>query len=114
VVQLPSRHGWVSLHAASDRTAGDVIIVIQPAVPATVMPILARAYGLTPMQRRVTILVMQGLAGKQISSQLQISTDTVRDHLEAIYRKTGVSSHGGLRHRLALDVWTTPTDGAAI
>jgi len=34
-----------------------------------------------------------------------ITTDTVHDHLKAIYRKTGTNGRGPLRHRLALDTW---------
>jgi DNA-binding CsgD family transcriptional regulator len=48
---------------------------------------------------------MRGVTSKETARQMQITNDTVHDHLKAIYRKTGAQGRGHLQHQLALDVW---------
>lgn len=47
---------------------------------------------LTPREQDVLRALVQGLAYKQVASTLDISVDTVRYHIKAIYRKLQV--HG--------------------
>jgi DNA-binding CsgD family transcriptional regulator len=103
--------GWVSIHAAADLHADQVTIVVQHARPEAMIPILASAYGLTGSERAVVALVMRGLSSREISGHLMITTDTVHDHLKAVYRKTGTNGRGPLRHRLALDTWAQGHSG---
>src|SRR5262249_36780966 len=98
-VSIPTAVGWASVHASVNLHDDDVTVVIQPARPAQVLPILASAHGLTPSEQSVVRLVMKGLTAKQISDSLHVSTDTIHDHLKAVYRKTDVTSQGALLHR---------------
>jgi len=56
---------------------------------------------LTPAQRRVFELLVQGLIEKEVAAQLGISTHTVHDHVKAIYKTLSVSTRGELVSRWA-------------
>jgi DNA-binding NarL/FixJ family response regulator len=48
--------------------------------------------GLTPRQGEVLALLLQGLPNKLIARQLNLSVETVKDHVAAVLRALGVSS----------------------
>jgi DNA-binding NarL/FixJ family response regulator len=48
--------------------------------------------GLTPRQAEVLGLLLQGLPNKLIARQLNLSVETVKDHVAAVLRALGVSS----------------------
>jgi DNA-binding NarL/FixJ family response regulator len=48
--------------------------------------------GLTPRQAEVMSLLLQGLPNKLIARQLNLSVETVKDHVAAVLRALGVSS----------------------
>ena len=48
--------------------------------------------GLTPRQGEVLSLLLQGLPNKLIARQLNLSVETVKDHVAAVLRALGVSS----------------------
>jgi DNA-binding NarL/FixJ family response regulator len=48
--------------------------------------------GLTPRQAEVMGLLLQGLPNKLIARQLNLSVETVKDHVAAVLRALGVSS----------------------
>lgn len=103
VARVLSRSGaWVVLHGAHLR--GDdpdrVAVIIEPANPDRILPLLMSAYGLTERERQVVGLVLTGLATKQIASRLFVSTNTVQQHLTSIFDKVGVRSRGDLVARL--------------
>jgi DNA-binding CsgD family transcriptional regulator len=52
--------------------------------------------GLTPRQRTVMLMLLDGLARKTIATRLGITEDTVGDHLKSIYAHFGVGSSGEL------------------
>lgn len=54
---------------------------------------------LTPRQRTVMLLVLDGRSRKDIASQLGLSEHTIDDHLKAIYSHLGVKSVGELAAR---------------
>lgn len=54
---------------------------------------------LTPQQRRVFDLAVQGLSNDAIASRLRVSAGTVKTHLEHIYAKLGVHSRRELMLR---------------
>jgi DNA-binding CsgD family transcriptional regulator len=104
-LRIRSHHGqWVALHGERviepTGMARGVSVVIGPARPATVLPLLAAAYGFTGREREVISAVLGGLSTRQISARLHITTYTVQDHLKAIFTKLGVTSRGELAHHL--------------
>jgi pSer/pThr/pTyr-binding forkhead associated (FHA) protein len=56
---------------------------------------------LTPAQRRVFDLLVQGLIEKEVARHLGISPNTVHEHVKAIYRTLLVSTRGELISRWA-------------
>ena len=51
---------------------------------------------LTARQRVVLAMQLDGLSRKQIASRLEITVDTVGDHIKKLYQHFGVCSHGEL------------------
>jgi DNA-binding CsgD family transcriptional regulator len=89
------RYTLVAVHAARLRDAsgnGPVVLTIAPAAPAERSSLFLSAHGLTPAQRRVANLVLQGRTTGQMVVELRISPHTVQDHLKAVFDKVGVRS----------------------
>jgi DNA-binding CsgD family transcriptional regulator len=84
---------------ADDRTA----VIIQPATPAAVAPLVTLAYGLSERESQVTRLCMQGLSTRQMAHALALSPHTVQDHLKSIFTKTGVRSRSELVGQIFLE-----------
>jgi ATP/maltotriose-dependent transcriptional regulator MalT len=59
------------------------------------------ADGLTPTQREVATLVVQGLTNRQVGDRLFMSAHTVEAHLSAVYRTLGIRSRAALEGALA-------------
>jgi len=55
---------------------------------------------LTPRQREVLQLLLDGLGEKEIAAKLMISRHTVHNHIKALHRAYGVASRGELLARL--------------
>lgn len=92
---------WYRLHVSAMSDAGgehltSPVVTIEPARPHDLVPILLESYGLTERETEVTMYLARGLAVKEISAELMISAHTVRDHVKAIYDKSGVNSRGEL------------------
>jgi DNA-binding CsgD family transcriptional regulator len=85
---------WVVLHGACLVADGSrrVAVIVEPAHPARITPLLMAAYGLTGREQEVTRLVLQGDSTTQIAARLVISPHTVQEHLKHIFEKTGVRS----------------------
>ena len=84
---------------AGDRTA----VIIQPATPAAVAPLVTLAYGLSERESQVTRLCMQGVSTRQMAHALALSPHTVQDHLKSIFAKTGVRSRSELVGQIFLE-----------
>jgi DNA-binding NarL/FixJ family response regulator len=82
---------------------GVVAVMIEPARAADLTPILLEAYGLTEREIDIVIHLARGLATKEIAGELSISPHTVRDHVKAIFTKTGFSTRGELVARVFSD-----------
>ena len=85
---------WVALHGALLQTDSRrrVAVIVEPAHPARISPLLMAAYGLTEREQDVARTVLGGLATTEIARALHISPHTVQQHLKAIFEKTAVSS----------------------
>ena len=82
-------------------------MIIQPATPNEVAPLVALAYGLTERERDITRLCMQGRSTKEIAATLHVSGYTVQDHLKSIFDKTGVRSRNELVGQIFLEHYAT-------
>jgi DNA-binding CsgD family transcriptional regulator len=86
-----------------DDADAETAVILEPARPHELAPLIAAAYGLTDRERAVTQLVAQGLSTSAIASQLHISPWTVQDHLKAIFEKVGAGTRGELVARVFFD-----------
>jgi DNA-binding CsgD family transcriptional regulator len=84
------------LHGPVDGGGSQVAVVLEPARPEQVAPVIARAAGLSPREREVAMLVLQGRSTGEIARRLFISPYTVQDHVTAIFDKVGVRSRRDL------------------
>ena len=82
---------------------GSVGVMIEPARAADLTPILLEAYDLTEREIEIVTLLARGLATKEIAADLNISPHTVRDHVKAIFAKTGFTTRGELVARVFSD-----------
>lgn len=103
VVRVRTRSGrWVVLHGAPLVTDGRnrVAVIVEPAHPARVFPLLVSAYGLTSRETDVTRLVLEGASTAEIAAALHVSPHTVQQHLKSVFDKTGVRSRRDLVGRI--------------
>jgi DNA-binding CsgD family transcriptional regulator len=99
VSRVLSRAGtWVVLHGAALVSGGAhrVAVIVEPAHPARIAPLLMSAYGLTEREQEVTRLVLQGDSTSEIAERLVVSAHTVQQHLKSVFDKTGVRSRRDL------------------
>jgi DNA-binding CsgD family transcriptional regulator len=99
VARVLTRSGrWVVLHgvplAALD--AQRVAVIVEPAHPGRIAPLLMSAHGLTEREQELTRLVLQGFSTIDIADHLVISVNTVQGHLKNIFTKTGVRTRRDL------------------
>ncbi len=52
--------------------------------------------GLTPREKEITVLLLQGMATKQVASELNISVDTAKFHIKNLYKKLGIGGRAEL------------------
>jgi DNA-binding CsgD family transcriptional regulator len=95
IARVLSREGrWILLHGAALVAGGTRrgAVIVEPAHPARITPLLMAAYGLTEREQDVTRLVLRGDSTAQIAASLFVSPHTVQQHLKGIFDKTGVRS----------------------
>jgi DNA-binding CsgD family transcriptional regulator len=95
LARVLSRSGtWIVLHGTSLVASGTrrAAVIVEPAHPARITPLLMSAYGLTEREQDVTRLVLRGDSTAQIAQRLFVSAHTVQEHLKSIFEKTGVRS----------------------
>jgi DNA-binding CsgD family transcriptional regulator len=85
---------WMVLHGAALVADGArrVAVIVEPAHPARITPLLMAAYQLTEREQEVTRLVLRGDSTAQIAETLHVSPHTVQQHLKSVFEKTGVRS----------------------
>jgi len=100
---------WLLLYGTrlSGGPGGRTAVIIHPATPHDVAPVVALSYGLTDREARVAMQCIQGRATKEIARALSMSPYTVQDHLKSIFDKTGVRSRGELVGQIFLDHYAT-------
>jgi DNA-binding CsgD family transcriptional regulator len=99
VSRVLTRSGtWCVLHGACLTSTGTprVAVIIEPAQPSRIYPLLMSVYGLTEREKDVTGLVLRGASTTQIADELMVSPHTVQQHLKSIFDKTGVRSRRDL------------------
>jgi len=83
------------LHASRLRAAGteaQIAVICEEARPSEIAPLIVDAYGLTKRECEITGLVLRGLSTAEVSEELHITANTVRDHFKSIFDKVGVRS----------------------
>jgi DNA-binding CsgD family transcriptional regulator len=86
---------WLVLHASRLRAAGTegrIAVIFEEARPSEIAPLMVDAYGLTKREGEITRLVLRGLSTAEVSEELHITPNTVRDHFKSIFDKVGVRS----------------------
>ncbi len=103
-IRLRSASGrWLVLHASRLRAAvteSQIAIIFEEARPSEIAPLIVDAYGLTKREGEITRLVLRGLSTAEVSEQLHITPNTVRDHFKAIFDKVGVRSRRELVNQI--------------
>jgi len=87
---------WLSVEAAplaaGKGSPEQVAVVVQPARPAHLAPLVLMARGLTARERQIALLLLRGDTTEQIARRLVISRHTLRDHIKTVYAKLDVTS----------------------
>jgi DNA-binding CsgD family transcriptional regulator len=112
--RVPAHSGrWLVLHGTSmtDPPDGRIAVIIEPASPVQVAPMIVEAYGLTPREREVVSLATRGLSNGEIAARMWVTPYTVQDHLKSIYEKTGAHSRNDLIARLFYEHFQPRLDG---
>lgn len=102
---------WLLIHACvlEGALAGRTAVIIQPAGPAEIAPLIVDAYGLSARERQITQLVLQGASTAEMARVLHLSPFTVQDHLKAIFEKMGVHSRREVASRIFFEHHFPPT-----
>jgi len=103
-IAVPTRTGWITLHASlpDGLARGKVAIVLERTPSPQSTSIRLEAYGVTPREREIAILLAQGLTNPEIATRLVLSPYTVQDHIKSLFEKTEVSSRQELVARVFL------------
>jgi DNA-binding CsgD family transcriptional regulator len=85
---------WVRIDAAAleGEREGEVAVNLRSATSRETFDLLCRVYALSPREREVVSLLVDGLDTKAIAKRLFISAHTVQDHLKSVFAKVGIHS----------------------
>jgi len=100
----PSGH-WVVLYASRLRREaeqGQIAVMFETAQSVEIAPLIMQAYHLTKREGEITQCILRGWSTTEIASALHISSNTIQDHLKAIFEKVDVHSRRELAGRIFL------------
>lgn len=97
---LPESAASVRLLARRSNAGGVEGIVLPPSHTIQMLP-QRLASALSPREREVAGLLATGLRVRQITQQLYVSENTVRNHLKSIFAKLGITSQAELLDEIA-------------
>ena len=115
--RVRTRNGiWLLMYGTrlSGEESGRTAVIIHPAAPQDVAPVIALSYGLTARECQVAMHCIQGHATRGIARALAMSPHTVQDHFKSIFDKTGVRSRGELVGQIFLDLYATRWETPAL
>jgi DNA-binding CsgD family transcriptional regulator len=106
---------WLLMYGTrlSGGPGGRTAVIIHPATPQDIAPVVALSYGLTDRETQVAMHCIQGRPTKEIARALSMSPYTVQDHLKSIFDKTGVRTRGELVGQIFLDHYATRWEAPA-
>jgi DNA-binding CsgD family transcriptional regulator len=117
--RVPAGNGeWLSLQATR-LGAADIgpltAVMIQPAGPSELVPLVLQGSGLTARETEVAGCVLRGLSTQEIAADLSVSSQTVQQHLKSVFDKLGVPSRGEMLSTLFLrHYWPRMASGTPI
>jgi DNA-binding CsgD family transcriptional regulator len=93
-VRARARNGrWALVEAARlDGTTAGIAVSVRAAGVEDILGLVSRASGLTPRERELVALLIEGLDTRELAKRLLISRHTVQDHLKSVFEKLGVRS----------------------
>jgi DNA-binding CsgD family transcriptional regulator len=96
--RIATRHGsWITVYGwRLEPSPPRIALSVESARPETAAGLVLESYGLSPRERQVADLILTGHSTHEIARRLFLSPHTVRDHLKAIFIKTGTHSRGEL------------------
>jgi len=110
--RVPMTNGrWAVVQGVVTGTNRDsrVTVIIQPAHPDRIAPLLMSIYGLTVREQEVTQRVMRGGSTTELAKALGVSPTTVQQHLKSIFEKADVNSRGELVAKVYFDCYDLRT-----
>jgi DNA-binding CsgD family transcriptional regulator len=95
--RVAGREGMIALHASPAKGVdGAISVVVERLRAVQLAPLIMAAIGLTPREREVVERALAGYSRQQIARRLNVSADTVGDHLTSAYGKAGVGNRAEL------------------
>lgn len=88
---LPAKVYWVVAEG------GQIIVCLHvPGIDEDRLEVAAGVFGLSPAQKDVAGLVVEGLSLRDIGERMAITANTARTHLDRVFEKTGVRTQQAL------------------
>jgi DNA-binding CsgD family transcriptional regulator len=96
---------WLTFRAARVQDdvrspESDIAVSIEVASPNERLDLYSRAHALSPRERELLALVVNGADTRTVAERLFLSEHTVQDHLKAIFAKTGTRNRRTLVNRV--------------
>ena len=85
---------------SDSSTQGQTEVTLEVTQPVEIAPLIVQAYDLSRRESEIVQSVLRGLSTTEMAHAFHISSNTVQDHLKAIFEKVGVSSRRELVGRL--------------